>query len=76
MRTSGVTDVVGLHSNDHLCWPFDGFAEFRARAVEFLAAALHGCAQSNAATLVLRSEKATLARLVSLLRLKDVECVR
>ncbi|MEU0883759.1 MEDS domain-containing protein [Lentzea sp. NPDC005914] len=38
MRTSGVTDVVvGLHSNDHLCWPFDDFAEFRARAAEFLA---------------------------------------
>lgn len=32
MRTSGVTDVVvGLHSNDHLCRPFD---DFRARALE------------------------------------------
>ncbi|KJK38318.1 hypothetical protein UK23_41335 [Lentzea aerocolonigenes] len=28
--------VVGLHPNDHLCWPFDDFAEFRARAAEFL----------------------------------------
>ncbi|GGU18480.1 MEDS domain-containing protein [Lentzea flava] len=38
MRTSGVTDVVvGLNPNDHLCWPFDDFAEFRARAAEFLA---------------------------------------
>ncbi|GAA3624477.1 hypothetical protein GCM10022267_08260 [Lentzea roselyniae] len=38
MRTSGVTDVVvGMHPNDHLCWPFDDFAEFRARAAEFLA---------------------------------------
>jgi hypothetical protein len=35
--------------------------------------ALHGCAQSNTAPLVLRSEKAALARLVSLLGLKDVE---
>lgn len=37
MRTSGVTDVVvGMNPNDHLCWPFDDFAEFRARAAEFL----------------------------------------
>ncbi|MEV6236215.1 MEDS domain-containing protein [Lentzea sp. NPDC051838] len=37
MRTSGVTDVVlGMHPNDHLCWPFDDFAEFRTRAAEFL----------------------------------------
>lgn len=37
MRTSGVTEVVvGLRSNDHLCWPFDDFSEFRARAAEFL----------------------------------------
>ncbi|ANZ41260.1 hypothetical protein BBK82_40130 [Lentzea guizhouensis] len=38
MRTSGVTDVVvGMSSSDHLCWSFDDFAEFQARAVEFLA---------------------------------------
>jgi anti-anti-sigma regulatory factor len=37
MRTSGVTDVVvGMHPNDHLCWPFDDFAEFHSRAAEFL----------------------------------------
>lgn len=37
MRTSGVTDVVvGMSASDHLCWPFDDFDEFRARAVEFL----------------------------------------
>jgi len=65
MRTSGVTDVIGLPSNDHLCWPFDGFAEFRARAAEFLADGL-----------ALGRRALPLACSVSLLGLKDVECVR
>ncbi|KOV82868.1 MEDS domain-containing protein [Nocardia sp. NRRL S-836] len=44
MRRSGVTDVVvGMSSSDHLCWPFDDFGEFRARATEFLVDGLeHG----------------------------------
>lgn len=58
MRTSGVTDVVvGLHSNDHLCWPFDDFAEFRARAVEFLA---DGLALGQRACCVARGDVAEL----------------
>jgi hypothetical protein len=131
MRTSGVTDnVVGMHPNDHLCRPFDDFAEFaRARGqracyvargddlathlesepvpaealrdgraevagpesrhhaltpeeqvdatrLRFIdhhgLLALHGYARSNAATLVLRSQRSSLPRLVS----RDVECVR
>lgn len=38
--------------------------------------ALHGCARSNAATLVLCSQRSSLPRLVTILELKDVECVR
>ncbi len=62
MRTSGVTDVVvGPHSNDHLCRPFDDFAEFRARALEFLA---DGLALGRRACYLARGDVA------------DVECVR
>jgi anti-anti-sigma regulatory factor len=54
MRTSGVTDVVvGLNPNDHLCWPFDDFAEFRARAAEFL---VDGLAQGQRACYVARGD--------------------
>lgn len=38
MRTSGVLDATrGLGLHDHICWPYDDPAEFRRRAVEFLA---------------------------------------
>lgn len=54
MRTSGVTDVVvGLNPNDHLCWPFDDLAEFRARAAEFLA---DGLEQGQRACYVARGD--------------------
>lgn len=55
MRTSGVTDVVvGMHPNDHLCWPFDDFAEFRARAAEFL---VDGLAQGQRVCYVARGDE-------------------
>ncbi|GAA1300951.1 MEDS domain-containing protein [Saccharothrix xinjiangensis] len=38
MRTSGVLHATrGLGLHDHICWPYDDPAEFRRRAVEFLA---------------------------------------
>ncbi|GGP41260.1 MEDS domain-containing protein [Saccharothrix coeruleofusca] len=38
MRTAGVLDAVrGLGLHDHVCWPYDDPADFRRRAVEFLA---------------------------------------
>jgi anti-anti-sigma regulatory factor len=59
MRTSGVTDVVvGLHPNDHLCWPFDDFAEFRARAAEFL---VDGLRLGQRVCYVARGDQAELA---------------
>lgn len=54
MRTSGVTDaVVGMNPNNHLCWPFDDFAEFRARAAEFL---VDGLKQGQRACYVARGD--------------------
>ena len=59
MRTSGVTDaVVGMQPNDHLCWPFDDFTEFRARAAEFL---VDGLELGQRACYVARGDQAELA---------------
>jgi hypothetical protein len=73
MRTFGVTDVVvGSHPNDHLCRPFDDFTELRAPAAGFL---VDGLEQGQRACYVAHGDDLA-ARLVPVLGLGDVECVR
>ncbi|MEU7477011.1 MEDS domain-containing protein [Lentzea sp. NPDC042327] len=59
MRTSGVTDVVvGMSTSDHLCWSFDDFTDFRARAAEFL---VDGLVRGQRACYVARGDARELA---------------